>query len=59
MKKNYTCPVVEVNAFDFEDVVMVSCVSYETKVANPDAYAASLAKLKTAAAAENKIVVEW
>lgn len=59
MKKNYTCPVVEVNAFDFEDVVMVSNVSYEVKASTPDAYAASLAKLKAAAAAESKIVVEW
>lgn len=24
MKKNYTCPVVEVNIFDFADVVLTS-----------------------------------
>ena len=59
MKKNYTCPVVEVNAFDFEDVVMVSSVSYETKQTNIDAYNSALAKLQAAATAENKIVVEW
>ena len=59
MKKNYTCPVVEVNAFDFEDVVMVSNVSYEVKTSDADAYAASLDRLKTAAKAKNKIVVEW
>ena len=59
MKKNYTCPVVEVNAFDFEDVVMVSNVSYEVKDSNAAAYAASLQRLKDAAAAKGKIVVEW
>ena len=58
MKKNYTCPVVEVNAFDFEDVVMVSAVTYDLKK-DVAGYDAALAKLKNAAAAENKIVVEW
>jgi len=55
MKKNYTSPVVEVNVFDFEDVVMTSGVySLKKDAAN---YDANLAKLK--AAAGNTIIVEW
>ena len=60
MKKNYTCPVVEVNAFDFEDVVMVSSynVSLEAKTTDAAAYNVAVSKLKKAAG-ETKVVVEW
>ena len=57
MKKNYICPVVEVNAFDFEDVVMTSGVTVydmsKEKMMTTDA----LSKLKTAAG--TTVVVEW
>lgn len=58
MKKNYTSPVVEVNAFDFEDVVMTSGTggTYSLKDGAKN-YADNLAKLKEAAA--TAIIVEW
>lgn len=56
MKKNYTSPVVEVNAFDFEDVVMTSG-PYSLNKAD-DAYETNRQKLIEAAGA-NVIIVEW
>lgn len=53
MKKNYTRPVVEVSAFDFEDVVMESGTSMNS---------GNYAEHKDAfidAAGDGAIVVEW
>lgn len=60
MKKNYTSPVVEVNAFDFEDVVMTSSVySLKKNVDGSNAsYEANVALLREKAAA-TAIIVEW
>ena len=55
MKKNYTRPVVEVRAFDFEDIVMESGVSMGAGSSN---YTENVENFKNDAG-EGAIVVEW
>ena len=64
MKKNYTSPVVEVKAFDFEDVVMVlsGVDPNPTPTPNPSVGAGSTAISGFTTAVETAgagIVVEW
>lgn len=60
MKKNYTSPVVEVNAFDFEDVVMTSGTgsTYSVGASAGESYAGNVEKLRKAAGVK-AIIVEW
>lgn len=67
MKKNYTCPMVEVKAFDIEDVVMlVSAITPEQNIVDMSSGNTALNDVKSTfkanvgAATNNKgIVVEW
>lgn len=60
MKKNYTSPVVEVNAFDFEDVVMTSSADPTPTPGNPSVGAGStVINDFKGAVGTTGIVVEW
>ena len=58
MKKNYTRPVVEVNIFDFADVVLTSSVTGPT---NPSLGQGGVFndEIKNTATSEGAIVVQW
>ena len=61
MKKIYTCPMVEVNAFDIEDVVMLSGIVEDMSGENTglnDIKGAFKANVSTATSGKG-IVVEW
>lgn len=58
MKKNYTCPVVEVNIFDFADVVLTSSVSDPVKPSLGQGGVFDNT-IKDTATSEGAIVVQW